>query len=72
MALSYNLPADSTDIVPLKLDMYRYPKALYSSGNELFGQKYRDVVQAFGKAERVNLDTSVTNGKCTVISYQTP
>lgn len=67
MALSYNLPTDSTDIVPLRLDMYRYPKALYSSDNELFGQKYRDVVQNFGEAERIAPDTSVTNGKCIVI-----
>lgn len=64
MALSYNLPSDSTDIVPLKLDMYRYPKALYSSSNELIGQKYRDVVQYFGEAERVAPDISVTSGKC--------
>ncbi|XP_012538072.1 phospholipid-transporting ATPase ABCA1 [Monomorium pharaonis] len=61
LALSYNLPSDSTDIVPLKLDMYRYSKALYSSNDELIGQKYRDVVQYFGKAERVASDTSVAS-----------
>lgn len=64
MALSYNLPADSTNIVPLNLDMYRYPKVFYSSSNELIGQKYRDVVQAtFGEVERVAPDISVSNGK---------
>ncbi|KMR04580.1 atp-binding cassette sub-family a member 3 [Lasius niger] len=60
MALSYNLPNDSTDIVPLNLGMYRYPKALYSSDNEIIGQKYRDVIQYFGEAKRV-ADISVTN-----------
>lgn len=66
MALSYNLPADSTDIIPLKLDMYRYPKVLYSSNNELIGQKYRDVVRlsaTSGEIERVPPDISITNGK---------
>ncbi|XP_011879850.1 PREDICTED: retinal-specific ATP-binding cassette transporter-like [Vollenhovia emeryi] len=61
MALSYNLPADSTDLIPLKLDMYRDAKALYSSDNELIGQKYRDVVEYSGKAERVAPGTSVTS-----------
>lgn len=64
MALSYNLPTESTDIVPLNLDMYRYPKALYSSNNELIGQKYKNIVQYFGEAERVAPDISVTSGKC--------
>lgn len=63
MALSYNLPADSTDIIPLNLDMYRYPKVLYSSNNELIGQKYRDIIQDFGKIERVAPDISVSSGK---------
>lgn len=62
MALSYNLPNDSTDIVPLNLGMYRYPKVLYSSDNKIIGQKYEDVIQQFGEAERV-ADISVTNGK---------
>jgi len=62
MALSYNLPKDSTDIIQLNLGMYRYPKTLYSSDNDIIGQKYRDVVQYFGEAERVT-DISITNGK---------
>ncbi|XP_018306221.1 ATP-binding cassette sub-family A member 1 [Mycetomoellerius zeteki] len=62
MALSYSLPADSTNIVPLKLDMYRYPKALYSSNNEPIAQKYRNIVQNVdGEAERVASDISVTS-----------
>lgn len=64
MALSYNQPTDSTDIIPLKLNMYRHPKALYSSNNETIGQKYRNTVQYFGEAERVAPDISVTSGKC--------
>lgn len=61
MALSYKLPKDSTDIVPLKLDMYRSPKAFYSSDNEAIGLKYREMVQDFGEiAESTN--TSVTSG----------
>lgn len=63
MALSYNQPTDSTNIVPLKLDMYRRPKALYSSNENLIGQKYKDIVQNFGKAERVDWDLDITNGK---------
>lgn len=62
MALSYNLPKDSTDIIPLNLGMYRYPKVLYSSNDDKIGQKYGDVVQYFGEAERV-ADISITNGK---------
>ncbi|KAM0731026.1 Phospholipid-transporting ATPase ABCA3 [Formica fusca] len=60
MALSYNLPNDSTDIVPLNLGMYRYPKVLYSSHDNIIGQKYGDVARYFGQAERV-ADTSITN-----------
>lgn len=68
MALSYSLPADSTNIVPLKLDMYRYPKALYSSNNEPIAQKYRNIVQNVdGEAERVASDISVTSGNCIII-----
>ncbi|XP_012054736.1 PREDICTED: ATP-binding cassette sub-family A member 1 [Atta cephalotes] len=62
MALSYSLPTDSTDIIPLKLDMYRYPKALYSSNNEPIAQKYRNIVQNVGgEAERVASDINVTS-----------
>ncbi|XP_011050473.1 PREDICTED: ATP-binding cassette sub-family A member 1-like isoform X1 [Acromyrmex echinatior] len=62
MALSYSLPTDSTDIVPLKLDMYRYPKALYSSNNEPIAQKYKNIVQNVGgEAERVASDINVTS-----------
>ncbi|XP_011693141.1 PREDICTED: uncharacterized protein LOC105453123, partial [Wasmannia auropunctata] len=50
---------DSTDIIPLTLDMYRHPKALYSSNNELFGQKYRDIVEHFGTAERIASNASI-------------
>ena len=68
MALSYSLPTDSTDIIPLKLDMYRYPKALYSSNNEPIAQKYRNIVQNVGgEAERVASDINVTSGKCIIM-----
>ena len=62
MALSYNLPSDSTDIIPLNLGMYRYPKSIYSSQDDTIGPKYEDVVRHFGEVERIT-DTSVTNGK---------
>lgn len=66
MGLSFSLPKDSTDIIPLKLDMYRYSKAFYSSNENTIGQKYKDVVKYFGgiPAERTASDTSVSNGKC--------
>ncbi|XP_011706156.1 PREDICTED: uncharacterized protein LOC105461355, partial [Wasmannia auropunctata] len=57
--LSYNWPTVSTDIIPLTLDMYRHPKTLYSSNNELFGQKYRDIVEHFGTAERIASNASI-------------
>ncbi|XP_011644080.1 retinal-specific ATP-binding cassette transporter-like [Pogonomyrmex barbatus] len=61
MALSYNVPSDSTDIVPLNLGMYRYPKALYSSDDDQLGQKYKDVVQYYGEVEQVTPHMSVTS-----------
>ncbi|XP_011699647.1 PREDICTED: uncharacterized protein LOC105456952 [Wasmannia auropunctata] len=61
MALSYNLPSDSMNIISLTLDMYRHPKTLYSSNNELIGLKYRGIVEKFGIAERVASDTDITN-----------
>ncbi|XP_011705290.1 PREDICTED: uncharacterized protein LOC105460538, partial [Wasmannia auropunctata] len=59
--VSYIWPTVSTDIIPLTLDTYRYPKTLYSSNNELIGQKYRDIVEHFGIAERVASDTNIIN-----------
>jgi len=74
MAISFKLPKDSTDIIPLKLDMYNYPKALYSSNDELIGQKYKNIFQHFGEVEHVTSNINMTSGKCIicyyVISYQ--
>ncbi|XP_014485767.1 PREDICTED: ATP-binding cassette sub-family A member 1-like [Dinoponera quadriceps] len=61
ISLSYNLPSDPTNIVPLRLDMYRYPKALYSSDNETIGRIYEDTVSDFGGSADAVFDTSVTN-----------
>ncbi|EZA61865.1 hypothetical protein DMN91_006090 [Ooceraea biroi] len=62
MALSYNLPSDSTDIVPLALDMYSYSTTLYSSDNEVMGKRYEDTVRYYGETvERVAPDTGVSN-----------
>ncbi|XP_011704929.1 PREDICTED: uncharacterized protein LOC105460188, partial [Wasmannia auropunctata] len=58
-ALSFNWLTDSTDIIPLTLNMYKYPKILYSSNNELIGQKYRDIVEYFGIAERIASNASI-------------
>nr|XP_034183985.1 retinal-specific phospholipid-transporting ATPase ABCA4-like [Osmia lignaria] len=61
MALSYNTPRDSTDVFPLELDMYRHPKALYSSKAEKCGMHYKDSVDYFGGfAEEVQQNTSVS------------
>lgn len=62
IALSYNVPSDSTDIVPLKLDMYRYPKAIYSSDNETFGRMYGDIVKNSSGSVNAVSDSTVTNG----------
>ncbi|KAL0101172.1 hypothetical protein PUN28_018788 [Cardiocondyla obscurior] len=59
MAFSYNIPADSTNIIPLKLNIYRHPKALYSSSNEEIGQQYRNTIQDFGEAQLVAPDINV-------------
>lgn len=70
LALGNNMPKDSTDIVPLTLDMYRYPKTLYSSDDEKISQKYKDIVQQYnGEAEYIAPDISVTNGNCNFASY---
>lgn len=65
MGLSFTLPKDSTDVMPLQLDMYRHSKAFYSSHEDVLGQKYRDAIKYFGgDAERTAPDISVANGKC--------
>ncbi|XP_032690164.1 phospholipid-transporting ATPase ABCA1-like isoform X2 [Odontomachus brunneus] len=61
IALSHNLSDDRTVIVPLKLDMYRYPRAIYSSENETFGQIYRNTVEDFGGSVDVVSGTTVAN-----------
>ncbi|EFN83263.1 ATP-binding cassette sub-family A member 3 [Harpegnathos saltator] len=61
MALSFNLPGDPTNIVPLELDMYRYPKAIYSSNNDTIGRIYGDIVTHFGGSAAAVSDMSVTN-----------
>jgi len=65
MSLSFTSPKDSTDVIPLQLDMYRYSKAFYSSNEDKIGQKYKDVVKYFSgiPAERTAPDISVSNGK---------
>lgn len=65
MALSYQIPRDSTEIIPLKLDMYRYPKTFYSSYNKTLGQKYEDAVRSFG--ESAMQTNNVTDGKYILI-----
>lgn len=63
MALSYNTPSESTDVFPLELNMYRHPKALYSSKAEKCGIHYKNSVDYFGGfAEEVQQNTSVTQG----------
>lgn len=63
MALSYNLPSDSTDVIPLELNMYRYSTALYSSDDSTIGQRYEDTVRHYGEtAKRVASDVGVSNG----------
>ncbi|XP_039306683.1 retinal-specific phospholipid-transporting ATPase ABCA4 isoform X2 [Solenopsis invicta] len=56
-------PSNSTNIhkVPLKLDMYRYPKTLYSSDDKQIGQKYKDIAQSFGEVKHVTPNISVTS-----------
>ncbi|XP_067203645.1 ATP-binding cassette sub-family A member 17-like isoform X1 [Linepithema humile] len=63
MGLSFTLPKDSTDIIPLQLDMYRHSKAFYSSNEDTMGQKYRDTIKYFGgiSAERTAPDINVIN-----------
>lgn len=70
MALSFNLPKDSTNIIPLTLDMYRYPKAFYSADDERIGKKYRDSVEYYGEAEYIPPDISITNGKAFHVIFQ--
>lgn len=61
MALSYDTPSDSTNIFPLKLDMYRHPKVLYSSQNWTIGAEYKNSVEYFGgSGTEVEQNTSVT------------
>ncbi|KAG7200279.1 hypothetical protein KM043_017746 [Ampulex compressa] len=48
MGLSYDIPEDSTDVFPLKLDIYRSPEALYSFSNETIGLIYQKTVQYYG------------------------
>lgn len=67
MALSYDTPSDSTNVFPLKLDMHRHPKVLYSSSNQSFGTYYKHTIESFGGySEEVSQNTSVTHGKCLI------
>ncbi|XP_076395704.1 phospholipid-transporting ATPase ABCA3 isoform X2 [Megachile rotundata] len=60
MGLSYDTPSESTNVFPLQLNMYRYPKALYSE-NEMLGKHYKNTVEYFGgSAEEVKQDKSVS------------
>ena len=62
MALSYDTPSDSTNVFPLKLDMYRHPKVIYLSSNKSFGTYYKHTVESFGGySEEAAQNTSVTH-----------
>ncbi|XP_076238688.1 ATP-binding cassette sub-family A member 17 isoform X2 [Calliopsis andreniformis] len=61
MGLSYDTPAESTNVFPLKLNMYRYPKAVYSSDNKTLGTHYKSAVEGFGGSpEEAMQNKSVT------------
>lgn len=63
MALSYKTPAQSLDIIPLTLNMYRNPKAFYSSDIPEYGKIYNEQIESF-KGTAINVtNRSVTEGK---------
>ncbi|KAF7399046.1 hypothetical protein HZH66_006943 [Vespula vulgaris] len=47
MALSYKTPAESLDIIPLTLNMYRNPKVFYSSDIPKYGKIYNEEIESF-------------------------
>ncbi|KAI4504278.1 hypothetical protein M0802_000749 [Mischocyttarus mexicanus] len=54
MVLSYKNPAESLEITPLTLNMYRNPKAFYSSNDSEYGNGYKEVIENFwGSAIKV-------------------
>ncbi|CAL7939780.1 unnamed protein product [Xylocopa violacea] len=62
MGLSYNTPSDSTNVFPLELNMYRYPKSVYSCTNRTIGIEYKNSVKHFGGfVKEIEQNTSVTN-----------
>ncbi|XP_043500226.1 ATP-binding cassette sub-family A member 7-like [Polistes fuscatus] len=46
MVLSYKNP-ESLEITPLTLNMYRNPKAFYSSDNSEYGNRYKEIIENF-------------------------
>jgi len=63
MALSYNLPSDSTNIIPMTLGTYKYSTALYSSDNETIGKGYEDIVRYYGETVKpVSSHIGIENG----------
>ncbi|KAK2576776.1 hypothetical protein KPH14_005420 [Odynerus spinipes] len=62
MALSYKNRAESLDTILLRLDMYRYPKAYYSSDSNRYGQRYKEVIENFN-----GIANYVTNGSVTEV-----
>jgi len=61
MALSYNLPSDSTNIIPMTLGAYKYSTTLYSSDNETIGKRYEDIVRYYGETVK-RVPSDVENG----------
>ncbi|XP_015178503.1 PREDICTED: ATP-binding cassette sub-family A member 1-like [Polistes dominula] len=47
MVLSYKNPSESLEITPLTLNMYRNPKAFYSSDNSDYGNGYKEIIEKF-------------------------
>ncbi|XP_076762980.1 ATP-binding cassette sub-family A member 17 [Xylocopa sonorina] len=62
MGLSYSTPGDSTTVFPLELNMYRYPKSVYSSTNRTIGIEYENSVKHFGgSVKEIGKNVSVTS-----------
>ncbi|XP_035743056.1 phospholipid-transporting ATPase ABCA1-like [Vespa mandarinia] len=75
MALSYKTPAQSLDIIPLTLNMYKNPKAFYSSDIPKYGEIYNEEIKNF-KGIAINVtNRSVTEellayGKENIAEYR--
>lgn len=63
MALSYKTPAESLDIIPLTLNMYRNPKVFYSSDIPIYGKIYNEEIERFNGIATNVAGRSVTEGK---------